>query len=100
MVNIQGEISGTIKAHPVFWCSFLTEGMSEVHMASDVVDLFDHFPYVFSPSGKRNPSQEGASYLLRTYQEGKYTEWEELQVILLIMGWTQTAKRSLGKQPT
>lgn len=55
MLNIQGQIPGKIKARPDFRCRFLTVDMLEVHMASDVIDLFYHFPYVFSPSRKINP---------------------------------------------
>lgn len=62
MLNIQVEILGKIKAHPAFRCRFLAVDVSEVHVVSDVVDLFYHFPYVFPPSRKRNSSQKAASH--------------------------------------
>lgn len=62
MLNIQGEIPGKIKARPAFRCRFLAVDVLEVHVVSDVVDLFYHFPYVFPPSRKINSSQKAASH--------------------------------------
>lgn len=82
MLNIQGEIPGKIKACPAFWCGFHVVDMLEVHVASDVIDLFYHFPYVFSPSRKTNSSQKAASHFcLRLIRKentsyGRSREWE------------------------
>lgn len=61
MLNIQGELPEKIKAHPTFHCRFIFMDTLEVHVASDVINLFYHFPYVFSPSRKVNSSQKAVS---------------------------------------